>query len=1040
MRLIGHTLCVSIVFSLGVVAFAQTAQFFGRVTDPSQALVRGAEVRAVDQATGVELRVKTNADGIYTIPFVAPGTYQVYVQANGFSTVVSEPLTITVGQALVFDVQLKVGSSTQEVTVEAGSPVLDTTDASVGTVIDQKFVENVPLNGRSFQDLISMTPGVTTATPQSGGGTGSIGASGDFSINGQRTESNGYLVDGVSANVGSGNGYGVPGPGTSGSVAASTALGTTQSLVSVDDLQEFRVLSSTFSAEYGQSPGGQITFLTRSGSDRLHASAYDYLRNGYVDANDWFNDHYGESQPALRQNDFGGTVGGPITVPGLKHERPDSFFFFSYEGLRLTQPEAASVQLVPDLYLRQQAPTAIQPELNAFPLPTAGGVDYGSASNPNLAQFFEPYAIPGSIDSTSLKINHTFGSKFSLFLRAAYTPSSSETRSLSSLSRTRFSTQTYTLGATNQLAPHVGNELRIGFTKSDAGVAEELDDFGGAVPLNLAAAVGAGQSSAAQGYMYLDFPGAGFSEIFTGITSDGLRQNNDVDTLSYSVGKHVLKFGVDYRRIDSSYTYSSPSVVGIFLGAHDVLNNSATETEVEETAAAAPIFQEFAVFAQDEWRVTPSLNLSLGLRWDDDPAPTGSNGRDAYTAEGSYADPATLSIAPRGTSLWKTSWFSFAPRLGVAWMAHKNPGWETVVRTGGGVFFDTDNQVAASGFSGVGFSAFATYYSVPFPLTQAQTNLQIGPSPPYGAVYVWPNHLQLPYSLEWNASLEQALGKSQSFTLSYVASSGRRQLREAGYSLSSSNPDFSYLYLFYGGSSSSYNSLQAKFQRSLSRGVQVLGSYTWGHAIDYGSTYEAFSVTRGNADFDVRNNFSGGLSWDLPHLTRSAVGKELFNGWGLDARFMARSGFPVSLMGNEDIDPGNGSLYYTGVNLIPNAPIYLYGDSYPGGRAINPSAFAQPSGSSLGAAPRNFVRGFGANQVNLATRRDFHLVEDLVLQFRAEAFNLLNHPNFGYVDPYLTDATFGQATKMLNQSLGTVASQYQQGGPRSLQFALKLQF
>jgi hypothetical protein len=170
------------------------------------------------------------------------------------------------------------------------------------------------------------------------------------------------------------------------------------------------------------------------------------------------------------------------------------------------------------------------------------------------------------------------------------------------------------------------------------------------------------------------------------------------------------------------------------------------------------------------------------------------------------------------------------------------------------------------------------------------------------------------------------------------------------------------------------------------------------------------------------------------------MGKELFNGWGVDARFMARSGFPVSLMGNENIDPGNGSLYYTGVNLVPNAPIYLYGDSYPGGRAINPSAFAQPSGSDLGTAPRNFVRGFGANQVNLATRRDFHLVEDLVLQFRAEAFNLLNHPNFGYVDPYLTDATFGQATKMLNQSLGTVASQYQQGGPRSLQFALKLQF
>ena len=1041
MKQIAAVLLLLILFN-GHFAQSQStdATISGIVVDPSGKVIPNAVITILNEETEVRYSASTNEVGLYIAPILPPGQYRVQVYKPGFKTIIKPGIILNVESALSLNFTLPVGAASESITVEAGTSPVNTADASVSTVIDLKFVENIPLNGRSFQDLISMTPGVTTATPQSGGGTGSIGASGDFSINGQRTESNGYIVDGVSANVSPGNGYGVPGPGTSGSVAASTALGTTQSLVSVDDLQEFRVLSSTFSAEYGRSPGGQITFLTRSGTDRLHASAYDYLRNGYVDANDWFNDHYGEQQPALRQNDFGGNAGGPLLVPALQHGQPRSFFFVSYEGLRLTQPKAASIELVPDLYLRQQAPAAIQPALNGFPLPSVGGLDYGSASNPNLAQFFKSYSVPGSIDSTSLKIDHTFGSKFSIFLRAAYTPSSNETRSLSSLSSTRFSTQTYTLGATNQLAADMSNELRVGFTKSDAGVSQYLDNFGGASPINLAAAVGAGQSKAAQGYMYLDFPGVGTSQLFTGITSDGLRQVNVVDTLSYSVGKHALKFGADYRRIDSSYTYSSPSVVGIFLGAHDVLNNSATETEVDETAAAAPIFQELAAFAQDEWRVRPGLNLSLGVRWDADPAPTGANGQDGYTVEGSYADPATLKIAPRGTPLWQTSWFSFAPRLGVAWMPHKNPGWETVIRTGGGVFFDTDNQVAASGFSGVGFSAFATYYSVPLPLTPTETNLHIGVSPPYGAVYAWPSHLQLPYSLEWNASLEQALGKSQSFTLSYVASNGRRQLRESGYSISSSNPDFSYLYLYYGGSNSNYNSLQAKFQRSLAHGVQALASYAWGHAIDFGSTYQALYVTRGNADFDVRNSFSGGLSWDLPHLSRGTVGKEFLNGWGLDARFMARSGFPVSLLGNENIDPGNGSLYYTGVNLVPNTPIYLYSGAYPGGRAINPSAFVAPTGSNLGNAPRNFVRGFGANQLNLATRRDFHLVNDLVLQFRAEAFNLLNHPNFGYVDPYLTDATFGQATKMLNQSLGTLASQYQQGGPRSMQFALKITF
>jgi hypothetical protein len=176
-------------------------------------------------------------------------------------------------------------------------------------------------------------------------GTGAIGAGGDFSVNGQRTASNNYVVDGVSANVGAGNGFGVSGnPATGGALASSTALGTTQSLVSVDALQEFRVLSSTYSAEYGRSPGGQFTFQTRSGANAIHGTAFDYLRNSYFDANDWFNDHYQVAQPALRQNDFGGTIGGPIVLPMVYNGHNRSFFFVSYEGLRLTQPQAASSQ------------------------------------------------------------------------------------------------------------------------------------------------------------------------------------------------------------------------------------------------------------------------------------------------------------------------------------------------------------------------------------------------------------------------------------------------------------------------------------------------------------------------------------------------------------------------------------------------------------------------------------------------------------------------------------------------------------------------
>lgn len=164
------------------------------------------------------------------------------------------------------------------------------------------------------------------------------------------------------------------------------------------------------------------------------------------------------------------------------------------------------------------------------------------------------------------------------------------------------------------------------------------------------------------------------------------------------------------------------------------------------------------------------------------------------------------------------------------------------------------------------------------------------------------------------------------------------------------------------------------------------------------------------------------------------------SGWGIDGRVLARTGFPVTLKGNLLTDPGSGSEYYSGVDLVPNQPLYLYGAQYPGSRIINKSAFGVPSGSMAGNAPRNFIRGFGATQINMASRREFKLHDTFAIQFRAEAFNILNHPNFGYIDPTLTDAQFGQATMMLNQSLGTVASQYQQGGPRSMQFALKLLF
>jgi hypothetical protein len=264
------------------------------------------------------------------------------------------------------------------------------------------------------------------------------------------------------------------------------------------------------------------------------------------------------------------------------------------------------------------------------------------------------------------------------------------------------------------------------------------------------------------------------------------------------------------------------------------------------------------------------------------------------------------------------------------------------------------------------------------------------------------------------------------------------------------NPDFTYMAFFKNGLTSDYHAFQAHFQRRLNRNLTALAAYTWSHSIDYGSQNLSLPYKRGNSDFDVRHNLSFAFTYDFPAISQHRFGQAILGNWGIDDRFTARTGFPVTLNGVGEVDPATGQIRYTGLNVLSGEPVYITGAACsaaynnglpcPGGRAVNPNAFAFAADSQAGDAPRNFVRGFGAWQMDLAVRREFPIYERLKLQFRAEAFNLFNHPNFGYVNPYLGQPTFGQATATLNTSLGTLNSLYQMGGPRSMQFALKLLF
>jgi Carboxypeptidase regulatory-like domain/TonB dependent receptor-like, beta-barrel/TonB-dependent Receptor Plug Domain len=1064
-RMVPLYVCLTL-SSLHLLAQSPDGNINGLVSDPSSAAVAGAEVVAVNDVTRVQYTTKTNTEGIYVLPNLPPGPYRLQVSKIGFKTIIKPEIVLDVQSALSINFTLPIGAAFEIVTVEGGASMINTTDASVSTVVDQAYVKNMPLNGRSFQDLILLTPGVVTNSPQ--GNTG-----GEFSVNGQRTEANNYTVDGVSANVGvtAGGPAGasmVAGPGASGSLAASTALGTTQALVSVDDLLEFRVQSSTYSAEYGRNPGGQFSFETKSGANQWQGTAYDYLRNGVFDAQDWFNDYFDTPEPALRQNDFGGTLGGPLEIPGLYQGKDKTFFFVSYEGLRLSAPQAATASFVPDLCLRGEAakctgtnapaPVSLQSALNAFPAPSPTGID---DTENGIAQFIGSWSNPSSLNATSVRFDHVVNNdKLRLFFRFSDTSSSMSSRGTSSTFSTPSAHQisdyvmrTYTLGATSTLINSLSNSFRLNYSSNEAAASIGIDAFGGSTPVDLRELSHLAPSSRAA--VQLSYGGYDF-ELQQLLSSGAQRQWNLTDALNLSVGRHQLKLGVDYRRL-TPISVSAPSATFIYLSRSAVEMNDGTQILLSYSPAY-PLFTNFSAYGQDEWRISQRLSLSLGLRWDVNPPPGITRGLQPYTLEGS--DPNTWTLGPPGTPLWHTTWHNFAPRLGVAYILRNTPGWQTVVRGGTGVFFDTGQQLGAGGFEELGYFALTCCPSGAFPgLAAPLPAITNPPTPPYtSAVYGIYPHLQLPYTLQWNVSIEQALENSQTLAVSYVGAHAARLLQYNYYSPVPANPDFTQgAFLVSNGLTSDYDALQVQFRRSLWRGLTALASYTWSHCLDYGSANlgsNGFVYQRGNCDFDVRHNLSAAFSYDLPRFGQSAFARSVFQHWGLDDRFTARTAFPVTLLGNYLLQP-TGLSYNGGLNLVPGQPIYLYGSrcasalqglgdlmagqGCPGGRAINPNAFVTVD-SGLGSAPRNFARGFGAWQMDLAVRRDFPIHERLQLQFRVEAFNILNHPNFGTINPYFGQTTFGQATAGLASSLGVLSPLYQQGGPRSMQFALKFTF
>jgi Carboxypeptidase regulatory-like domain/TonB dependent receptor len=1035
-------------------AQSSTGTISGLIWDPDGRLVPGAEVLIVNDGTGVQYATRTNDEGLYVVSNLPPGAYRLQVSKVGFKALIKPDIVLNVQDALAINFTMPIGAASEIVTVEGGAPLINTQDGAVSTVVDRQFAEGLPLNGRSFQSLIDLSPGVVPTSSN-------FHDNGQFSVNGQRASSNYWAVDGVSANIGIGaSSTAYPGNGLAGALGSFSAMGGTNSLVSVDALQEFRIQTSTYAPEFGRTPGGQISIVTRSGTNLFHGTVFDYFRNDALDANDWFADANGLAKPQERQNDFGGTFSGPIM-------KERTFFFFSYEGLRLRLPQVVETT-VPDAGSRSSASPALQPYLNAFPVPN--GAD---DTTTGMAAFNSSFSNKSTLDAYSLRIDHALTRHVVIFGRYNYSPSESIIRgdggSLSTVSPTEIGTQTATFGATWQFASHGANDFRANYSRVKASSRSELDAFGGAVPLtSLPFPQGL---SAQNGLLLFDILSLqdGFLEAGR-VASNVQRQLNFVDGFGIQKGTHSLKFGVDYRRLSPIFDPLAYEQAALFLNVASAQSGSLFRSIVVSNSSATLLFQNLGLYAQDTWRVFPRLTVTYGLRWDVDFAPSTLDGpRLPRVAGFDLADLSQLALAPAGASPYNTGYGNVAPRLGAAYQLRQAPKFQTVFRGGFGLFYDlatseVGNQIGTNHYP---FGALASSPGGTFPLdAAAAAPPQVVPPGPNNSrtLYAFDPALKLPYTLEWNVALEQGLGSQQTISASYVGAAGRRLLLTADVSGPSAN--IAQAQLVSNGGSSDYDALQIQYQRRLSNGLQALASYSWAHSIDTGSAGSNAVISngfvpagsggtnRGPSDFDIRHAFTAALTYDIPVSRTNSFVETLAGGWSLEDIIQARSAPPVDISDVNFSQLNNGFLADIRPDLVAGQALYLMGSQYPGGRAFNPAAFTDPpvdattgNPSRQGNVPRNLVRGFSSVQWDLAVHRDFRIREPLHLQFRAELFNVLNHPNFGPPSGLFGETGFGLSNQMLGGSLnngnlggGALSSLYQVGGPRSIQLALKLMF
>jgi len=1055
-------LFLAISFLLTAPTWAQSfrGSIRGKVTDPAGGVIAGAAVSAKNTETGLVRETTTSDDGGYVLAELPAGVYTVTANTQGLSPAgMNVRVNVGLDTTANFDLT-QVVKRQEQVNVTAEAPVIETTRDVLGGIVERRLVTELPLNGRDFGKLVALTPG-TTVDPS--GVAGTQGGFGQFNVNGNRDRSNNYTLDGTDNND----------PFFNNSALNQTGIGgAPASLLPIEAIEEFN-LQSQFPAEYGRNSGSVVNIITRSGTNRLHGSAFQFFRNSALDARNFFNTQ--ERKSVFQNNNFGVSIGGPIV-------KDKTFFFGAYEGQR-ERVGSDFLLLVPTQNQIAQARSIAQ-EIN------------GGVINPGLDAVLAFYPqsdtneIPGVVhdknDGNNLivKLDHSLTNTELLTARYAFSQSDqvfpfgspggfgtgSRLPDFAQTSPARVQVLSASLLST--LSSSRLNEVRFGYSRyrtSFSSLNANWDPV--ANGLNL----GTGKL----GLPEFDFTGIenlgaiGFS-VPRGRTSQTYQI---LDNFTWLHGKHTLKFGGEFRHAgiqnfnDNLERGIYQFTAGIGLDPDPIIDSLAnfyTGGSQDECFCSFILVDTgntqrttsnngFSFFAQDDYRVLPTLTLNLGLRWEySGPMSEKNNLLSNLASDGTLAMVGTNGL----DRLYERDLNNFGPRLGFAWSAFKN----TVIRAGYGVYYDYVPQhlLIANFTSSAGVATNPigpkpvlpmnfdlTAFNGTNPDTEAPI-LTVNTDGPY-SIFTTPRKFASPYTQNWNLNVQERLAENASVELGYVGSKGTRLIRltdanEPDGDGVPPNPNFGTIDVLTPISSSTYHALQTTVRIQNTHHVSGFVSYNWSKSLDDASDGIDFApgvafpqdpgnlkAEHGASVFDTRHRFTAAINYDLPSW--QALGK-FGSGWQLNWILSLQSGRPIPIATANDT---SGRFYFNQrPNVVPGVDPIVHNWSATTGY-LNLDAFSQPDFGTFGNLGRNSIYGPGYKNLDFSISKSTQFMDRIGLQLRAEFFNILNHPNFAQpAHNIVPGESGGELTQtpdvaQTNPGLGG-------GGPRVVQLGLKVIF